>query len=66
MTRIFICNPGSSEPLWVGQVSHVPRVGERVALWHESPVVTLLVQDVILRLPENEVYVYGTRDEARR
>ena len=65
MTHILIYDPNSSDPLWAGQVEHVPRVGERVALWHLSPVVTLLVRDVVLRLPEGEVYVHCVRDEAR-
>lgn len=65
MTRILIYDVGLSDPLWTGEVPHVPRIGERVALWHFSPVVTLLVRDVVLRLPENEVYVHCVRDANR-
>ena len=57
MTRILIYTD-DSDPLWAGKVSYVPREGERIALWDRSPVLTLVVSRVILRLPENEVYVH--------
>lgn len=59
--RILVYDEEGGDALWIGNVSHVPREGERVALWDRSPVVTLVVERVVLRLPEDDVYVHGRR-----
>lgn len=46
-----------SDPTWSGELDFVPFAGQRVTLWHVTPVLAVTVAWVALRLPEREVYV---------